>query len=426
MKYRAFMSYSHRDARWATWLHRSLESYRPPSKLVGIVTARGVVPKRLAPIFRDREELATATDLGQVINEALQESACQIIICSPEAAQSRWVNEEILAFKRLGREDRIFCLIIGGEPNASDIPGREAKECFPPALRYRLGTDGTLSEVRTEPIAADARPGKDGKQNAKMKLIAGLLAVDYDALRRREQLRRNRRLLVAACGAMGGMVLTSALAAYALIQRAAAQKQERRAEMQADAAMRTTNFLIDLFRIIDPSEARGNTITAREMLDKGAAKIDAELANQPDIQATLMDTVGTVYTGLGLYREARPLLDRAVATRHRLDTPPAALSETLNHLADLESLQADYAGAENAYREAGRGGGGAPGGPSRPDCARQQSVWPGLGAREGGQLPGSRAQLSLSPGAAAEGLRRKAWRHRAHAQGPRLGDRRAR
>lgn len=84
------------------------------------------------------------------------------MICSPEAARSRWVNEEILAFKRLGREDRIFPLIVSGEPNASSLPGRESEECFPPALRFHLRTDGTLGDAPAEPVAADARPGKDG------------------------------------------------------------------------------------------------------------------------------------------------------------------------------------------------------------------------------------------------------------------------
>src|SRR3974390_1654270 len=121
-KYRAFISYSHRDARWGEWLHQSLEAYRPPKSLIGTITARGQVPKRLAPVFRDRDELASATDLGEMINEALRQSACQIVVCSPDAARSRGVNEEILIFKRLGREDRIFCLIVGGEPNATDLP----------------------------------------------------------------------------------------------------------------------------------------------------------------------------------------------------------------------------------------------------------------------------------------------------------------
>jgi tetratricopeptide (TPR) repeat protein len=351
--YWAFISYSHRDSRWADWLHKSLESYRIPRQLVGKQGPRGAIPKRLAPVFRDREELPSATDLGGVIRDALERSTCQIVICSPRAAKSRWVNEEILAFKRLGREDRIFCLIVDGEPNASDDPAQADQECFPSALRFRLSADGELSETRTEPIAADARPGKDGKSNAKLKLIAGMLGVGFDALRRREQQRRNRRLFAITCAATIGMVVTSGLATYALIERRAAERQTARAEAEAETARQTTSFLVDLFRISDPSEARGNAVTAREMLDKGAARVDRELASQPSIRATLMDTLGTVYMGLGLYRQARPLLDSAVSTRRATDAAQSfALSVAQEHRADLLTLQADYDGAEKAYREA--------------------------------------------------------------------------
>ena len=351
-KYRAFISYSHRDTRWADWLHKGIETYRPPKQIIGTVTPRGPVPKRLHPIFRDREELASATDLGTLLTEALQQSACQLVICSPQAAKSKWVNEEILAFKRLGREDRIFCLIVGGEPNATDMPGREDEECFPQALRFKLGPDGGLSDTRTEPIAADARPDKDGKENAKLKLIAGLLGVGFDALKRREQQRRTRRLVIFSSAATAGMVVTTGLAAYALVQRGVAQRQTVRAEAEARTAKETTRFLVDLFKISDPSEARGNTVTAREMLDKGAARIDHELAKEPAIQATLKDTLGTVYMGLGLYGQARPLLDSAVTTRKRLSgVETVVLSDTLNHRGELLTWQADYATAENDYRE---------------------------------------------------------------------------
>jgi tetratricopeptide (TPR) repeat protein len=352
-KYRAFISYSHRDSKWASWLHGSLEKYRPPKALVGEVTDRGAVPKRLTPIFKDRDELPSATDLGELINAALAGSAAQIVVCSPQSAKSKWVNEEILAFKRLGREDRILCIIVDGEPNASDMPGREAEECFPPALRFRLGADGNLSDARTEPIAADARAGKDGKNNAKLKLISGLLGVGYDALRRREQQRRNARLFAFSCAAAAGMVLTTGLAAYALVQRTAAQRQTLRAEAEARTSKEATRFLVDLFKIFDPSEARGNTVTAREMLDKGAVRIESELAKEPAIQATLMDTVGTVYMGLGLYTQARPLLDGAVAKRRTLQgIDPLDLSDSLSHQGDLMALQANYDLGEKAYREA--------------------------------------------------------------------------
>ena len=352
-KYRAFISYSHRDSKWAAWLHKALESYHPPKSLVGTNTPLGPVPKKLAPIFRDRDELASSTALGDALTAALRNSACQIVICSPSAARSKWVNEEILTFKRLQGEDRIFSFIVDGEPNVADDPARAAEECFPPALRFHLAADGNLGTVPCEPIAADARAGKDGRGGAKLKLVAGILGVGLDSLRRREQQRRQRRLILISSGAVAGMVITSGLAAAALIARAQAQRQTVIAKREAETARQTTAFLVGLFRISDPSEARGNALTAREVLDTGAARVQTQLKDQPDIRATLMDTLGTVYWGLGLYSEAQPLLDAAVAARRGL-TPaePAKLAESLTHFGDLLTSKADYPAAESDYREA--------------------------------------------------------------------------
>ncbi len=100
IRYKAFISYSHEDEEWAKWLHKTLESYRLPRRLIGQTTEQGTVPSRLSPIFRDRDELASATDLGKAIRAALAASERQIVICSPAAARSKWVNEEILAFRQ--------------------------------------------------------------------------------------------------------------------------------------------------------------------------------------------------------------------------------------------------------------------------------------------------------------------------------------
>ena len=234
--YRAFISYSHRDKAWADWLHKSLETWRVPARLVGKETAAGTIPRRLNPVFRDREELASATDLGRKVNEALAQSQNLIVICSPASATSRWVNEEVLAYKRMGRAERIFCLIVDGEPDASEMPGREAEECFCPALRFELDASGHPG-ARTEPIAADARPGKDGKANARLKLIAGMLDVGFDALKQREQRRQIRRLTALASVALVVMAVTIVLAVFALISRhqavdarAAAERRQKQAE----------------------------------------------------------------------------------------------------------------------------------------------------------------------------------------------------
>ncbi|MGN2254321.1 TIR domain-containing protein [Frateuria sp. GZRe12] len=225
-RYRAFISYSHRDRRWAEWLHRALETYRVPSRLVGQVTDAGIVPRRIAPVFRDREELASSHDLGHKVDLALAQSANLIVVCSPAAAASRWVGAEIRAFRRLGRNDRIFCLIVAGEPNAP--AGQSAEECLSPALCGPL--DGHTDAEQDEPIAADVRSGKDGKQAAKLKLVAGLLGLELDQLRRRELQRRNRRLAVVAALSTLVMLVTTLLAIDAMIARRTAERRQKQAE----------------------------------------------------------------------------------------------------------------------------------------------------------------------------------------------------
>jgi hypothetical protein len=228
--YRAFISYSHRDKAWADWLHKALETYRVPSRLVGTRTVRGMIPRRLNPIFRDREELASANDLGREVTEALAQSENLIVLCSPSSAVSRWVNEEVLAWKRMGRAERIFCLIVAGEPDATDMPGRGAEECFCPALRFVPDTEGRPATGRTEPIAADVRPGQDGKHGAKLKLIAGMLGVRFDALVHREAQRRRHRLLVVTAASLLGMAIAAGLAINAYIARNEARQRQAQTE----------------------------------------------------------------------------------------------------------------------------------------------------------------------------------------------------
>ncbi|MEI9994233.1 MAG: TIR domain-containing protein [Rhizomicrobium sp.] len=216
-KYKAFLSYSHRDADWGDWLHKALETYPIPRRLVGTPGPDGPRPARFYPVFRDREELPTAHDLNEQIKVALQQSANLIVIGSPNSAASRWVNEEILAFKRLGRENRIQTLVVSGHPTAEDEPSLEElaertgaaargaalpQASFPRALKFKLGKDGNLSGERTHPLAADARPEGDGREHAKLKLIAGLLGLGFEELRRRDAEAKRARLRLQFAGAL--------------------------------------------------------------------------------------------------------------------------------------------------------------------------------------------------------------------------------
>lgn len=345
-RYKAFISYSHRDERWARWLHRKLETYRVPKRLVGRPSPLGPTPSRLTPVFRDRDELPTATDLGAVIQQALEDSESLIVICSPAAAASRWVNEEIRFFRRLGRGNRIYCLIVDGEPGADS-----GQECFPEALTEPL--EAGDHEGPHDHAAADVRPGRDGKQGAKLKVIAGLLGVGLDELRQRDQQRRQRRLIAVAASAVAGMVIAIGLATAALMARAEADRQRLRAEQEAQTATETTEFLVSLFDVVDPGEARGNTITAREILDRGAEKIDRELLDQPAVRANLLGTMGRVYTGLGLYGQATELLDSALqASGNAGDRSEVRDVRTQIALAAALYLRGEYDRSEAVAREA--------------------------------------------------------------------------
>ncbi|HSM68989.1 MAG TPA: toll/interleukin-1 receptor domain-containing protein, partial [Xanthomonadales bacterium] len=216
-RYKAYISYSHSDEVWARWLHGALESYRLPRTLARTEGGFGPIPTRLFPIFRDRDDLSSATDLSEKVQEALAESAALVVICSPASAASKWVNEEIRAFRALGRGDRIFCLIVEGDPGASGLDA----SCFPPAL-----LEGGVGESR-EPLAADARKWADGKPLAKLKLIAGILGVRLDELRKRDQKRRTRTRIIAAAAGLAALGLVT----IAFVSKQ--QEQARRAHSEA-------------------------------------------------------------------------------------------------------------------------------------------------------------------------------------------------
>src|SRR6478672_761776 len=181
-RYYAFLSYSHRDKELADWLHRELEKFRVPHSIAGKLTANGVVPRRLTPVFRDQQDLSAGGDLAQEIKAALAGSQFLIVLCSPTAATSRWTNQEIESFKRTRPEGCVLAAVAGGEPFASDIPGRESDECFPPALRYRYDRRGHQTGKRAEPLAADFRETGEGRRLAFLKLVAGMLGVGLDEL----------------------------------------------------------------------------------------------------------------------------------------------------------------------------------------------------------------------------------------------------
>ena len=338
-RYAAFISYSHADTPTVRWLHHALETFRVPKALVGTPTPLGPAPRRLAPIFRDRDELPASGDLGTELRAALSDAAFLIVICSPRSAQSHWVNEEILAFKRLHGDGRVLALIASGEPYSADT------ECFPPALRFRMGPGGVLTTEAAEPIAADIRPGKDGKRLAHLKLIAGLTGLKLDQLVQREAARRQRRLAYIASGAVAVAAVTLLLAFYALRQRDEARAQRELADSSLD-------FLIGTFSIANPATENPRTITAITILDRVSKRAGgSELKAKPEVRARLLGATGDIYYNLGLAKESERDL------RAALKLVPAhggARGGILLKLASLEIKRDDSQGTAALVNEAER------------------------------------------------------------------------
>jgi tetratricopeptide (TPR) repeat protein len=143
------------------------------------------------------------------------------------------------------------------------------------------------------------------------------------------------------------------LAVLAVLFGVVADQQRTRAQIEADTAKETTSFMVDLFNVVDPSENRGARITAKEILDKGAKRIDQELAAQPAIQATLMDTMGAVYTSLSLYDQAVPLLRTSLDKRRALyGAKHDEVAKSLDRLCEVLKLKAEYDHAKQMCVEA--------------------------------------------------------------------------
>jgi eukaryotic-like serine/threonine-protein kinase len=202
-----------------------------------------------------------------------------------------------------------------------------------------LEKDRTLRYGSASDLASDLRRYLHDEP-----VLAGPPSVGY---RTRKFVRRHRFGVLTAASI--AMLLVVFVVTMALQAKRIAQERDR-ASFEAATAKQVSDFLVSLFTVSDPSESRGSTLTAREILEQGASRITKDLAGQPEVQARLMATIGTVYTNLGLYRHAEPLLRHALETNQRLlgdDNPETMSSE--HQLANLLWYQDNLKEAERLY-----------------------------------------------------------------------------
>jgi len=271
-KYKAFISYSHADAVWAKWLHKKLESYKFPKQIRGQVTLNGRVPDNFKPVFRDREDLSAGADLGEKIEAALENSENLIVICSPQSAKSKWVNEEILFFKRRHKSRHVFALIVEGEPNSSDVE----TECLPKALRFDIGAAGLISDHPAEPLAADIRDQGDGKRLGLIKLIAGMAGLELDDLVQRDLQRARQRVTFITLAASIAVLSMGTLTGFAIDAR-------KEAETRRSDAEGLIEFMLTDLR--DKLEPVGRLEALDEVGDKAKQYYDNYDVNDHDVDA---------------------------------------------------------------------------------------------------------------------------------------------
>lgn len=182
-----FISYNHKDVKWAKWLQRKLEWYRLPAEIHNEYEDS----RFIRPVFRDRDNL-TAGVLNDELRTQLEASKYLVVICSPNSAPSEWVSSEVKAFMEMGRVKQIVPFIVEGNPDDS----------FPLALR-QWNIDQPQNTILGIAVTDD---GKTDKEKAFVRLVSYLLGIEFDTLWKRHK--RFVRQIVSVMAAVAVLAIT--------------------------------------------------------------------------------------------------------------------------------------------------------------------------------------------------------------------------
>ncbi len=149
-----------------------------------------------------------------------------------------------------------------------------------------------------------------------------------------------------------GLASLTTIVVLAVVFTAALVRQLRHTERQRDRAERTATFLVELFEAADPDRPGGGEPTVRELIDRGREVLESGLEDEPEVRATLLVTLGEVYTDLGRFGEASELLEEAVdVIRRQRPGDDPELAKALNDLAAARHRLGDFDRAGELYRE---------------------------------------------------------------------------
>ncbi len=321
-RYRAFVSYSHRDRVFGRRLHGQLERYVLPRRLVGRVTAQGPAPRRLTPVFRDREELSAAHDLTSEIRHALAHSDALIVVCSPNSAASPWVTREIELFRELHPDRPVLAALIAGEP----------RDAFPEALTHaRTGL--------IEPLAADFRAEGDGPRLALLKLVAGVLGLGVDELIQRDAQRRLRNVMAVTGAAFAAVLAMALLTTVAVTSRLEAERQRAEAERQRLVAERQT--VEALKQSEEARRQRGVALANGAEADRQSAEAQRQRAEAEELVEFMLTDLRDRLKGVGRLDVLTAVNDRTLAYYAGQDVARMPAESQMRYARTLHALVED-------------------------------------------------------------------------------------
>lgn len=227
-EYYAFISYKREDKKEAKRLQHALEYYRLPNHLR---QENPELPEYVRPVFRDMTNLEVG-ELSAQIHAGLEQSHFLIVVCSPRAAASKWVNDEVEYFISLGKQDKIIPYIIEGVPHASNL----SEECYPPALL-------TLSK---EKELLGANINEVGKDSATIRVVSRMFNIRFDTLYQRYQREQKQRRIHLTIAIGLAFLFLFGIVGWIWHQNSLLKEREWKImEYQARAIAEKASFLID-------------------------------------------------------------------------------------------------------------------------------------------------------------------------------------
>ena len=341
----------------------TLEAYRD---LGGV---EGSLAQRAETVFKDLPD-DVEEELPKVLRELVSiEQDGHETIGRKRAAWSDVTTGKSAELVETFIENRLFVTELDRDGSAVVTVAHEALLWHWPRVREWVDQNRENLRIRSRITAAAERWAINNK-TADLLLPAGKPLVEAESLLEQDfelheieanfvnasiaRAKRYQRLRAGVVAMLAVLGLVAAWSSFVATQQRDLANQSRvQAEIEAETAKQTTEFMVGLFEVSDPSEALGNSITAREIMDQGAERIETELTAQPAIQATLMETMGTVYTSLGLYDQAASLQRSALEKRRSLyGEEHLEVARSLDRLGSVLKLDAEYETALEMYRSA--------------------------------------------------------------------------